>query len=599
MIIVDVAQVLANHDGGTGPLQLRPLAALEPRREPYFALLCQPDGTIHASDARIGNSDPVAAAPMYAAFLTRAVSSQAQLVVTPEYSTPWSLIDEIARGTMRPPDGAVWVLGCESITPDELETRAAQINGNPGTRLLHEPFEAIQRAQRTFVDPVVFVFWAVDQSGSNVLSFLVQFKSVVSRDPDHVELRHLYLGKDVYKFTPQVGDISLITLICSDAFEFSNELVDLHYRNLLLLHIQLNQRPGHVDYAGYRLRLFAVASNSAVEVVCLDWSTAVAVEGGNGRWKSIAGSAWYVSPTCLTVADAEVNQLHKDGVYYSIVGDRWHVFYLNYSPHALLLRKVRVFSTGPQALAARLAPEVVERTVWNREQGAWLPGTADDGFTTFMEAYAPLRPALPELCGQDPLAVERALELLEGPDGNVAAWYALKELGSIRVGDEESIRRVTVIQETTAQRHGVIYRKKRARLAQTAVSVPGEPVDWPASLADLAAGFRFRWSAESPHDNVQAFAGGRPAAFVYLGENPETDTLSNAYAKLSKARKIHSYSQAVGTGNDPIDAATQAEDRLCVAYRTGQALAFYRPTGYASITDSAGAELDDITGEAE
>lgn len=191
---------------------------------------------------------------MYAAFLTRAVSSQAQLVVTPEYSTPWSLIDEIARGTMRPPDGAVWVLGCESITPDELETRAAQINGNPGTRVLHEPFEAIQRAQRTFVDPVVFVFWAIDQSGSNVLSFLVQFKSVVSRDPDHVELKHLYLGKDVYKFTPQVGDISLITLICSDAFEFSNELVDLHCRNLLLLHIQLNQRPGHIDYSGYRCR---------------------------------------------------------------------------------------------------------------------------------------------------------------------------------------------------------------------------------------------------------------------------------------------------------------------------------------------------------
>ena len=109
-------------------------------------------------------------------------------------------------------------------------------------QLIHEPFDPQQRAQRVFVDPVLFAFWAVNAEGADILCLLVQFKTVVSRDPDHVELQSLYCGTRVYKFTAQPGDVSLITLICSDAFEFTNELVDAHCMNLLL-HIQLNQRP--------------------------------------------------------------------------------------------------------------------------------------------------------------------------------------------------------------------------------------------------------------------------------------------------------------------------------------------------------------------
>jgi len=268
MNIVDVGQLLAQHDNGGDPLRMKRLAALEPRREPYFALLCQPHGTIRASAARIGNSDQQSVLSMYRAFLSDAVSSQAQLAITPEYSVPWALIDDIALGAVRPPQGVIWALGFESITPAELDALRAKIDGNAGVRLIHEPFDPQRRAQRTFVDPLVFVFWVVDHSNVDVLCLLVQFKTVVSRDPDHVELQSLYLGTSVYKFTAQAADVSLIVLICSDAFEFSNALVDAHCGNLLLVHVQLNQRPGYVDYAAYRSRLFSVASNSNVEVVC-------------------------------------------------------------------------------------------------------------------------------------------------------------------------------------------------------------------------------------------------------------------------------------------------------------------------------------------
>jgi hypothetical protein len=598
MNVVQVAELLANHGNRGDALRMRRLTALDPRPDPYFALLCQPDGTIHASAARIGNSDGRGVLPMYRAFLNHAVDSQAQLAITPEYSMPWALVREILAGAARPPLGSLWVLGCESITPAELDALQLEleINGNSGVRLIHEPFDPQRKAQKVFVDPIVFVFWAVDGASADVLCLLVQFKTVVSRDPDHAELQSLYLGTDVYKFTAHAGDVSLLALICSDAFEFTDALVNEHCNDLLLVHVQLNQRPGYVDYSAYRSRLFSVASNNNIEVVCLNWAADVLVEGGASPWNSIAGSAWYIAPRGVTTVDADVNQLHHDGMYYSVVGERWQAFYLNYGPHTLLLRKQAVFARGPQVLAPRIAPQVVERRVWSAKGAAWTAVKADDGFGTFIQAYAALRKTLPQMCEQDPLAVERALELLEGPLGNVDEWYTLRELNALKVADEESIRLVTVSQETDARRRGVAFRRERARCAQAAVTIPGQAVTWPTPVVDLAAGFRYRWAIADPHSNVEPVAGGKPAAFVFLGDDPEADTLANIYAKISKARKVHACIASVKAGLDPSDAASQAEDRLCVVYRQNHALQFYRPAGYASITDPAGAHVDDIGG---
>ena len=193
--------------------------------------------------------------------------------------------------------------------------------------------------------------------------------------------------------------------------------------------------------------------------------------------------------------------------------------------------------------------------------------------------------------------MERALELLEGPQGQVSDWYRLKGLYALRVAEEESLRRVTVSQENDVARQGVAFRRRRVRCAQTAATVPGQAVTWPRPVADLAAGFRYRWTEAEPHSNVEPLAGGRPAALVYLGEDPEADTVTNIYAKLTKARRIHAFTASVQADVDPSDAVSLAQDRLCVVYRENHTLRFYRPAGYASITDPAGVQADDIAGD--
>jgi predicted amidohydrolase len=590
MQIIDVEQFLAQHDVAN-PLRPLSIAVLDPRREPYQALLCQPHGTIHASHNRICNSDSAASAQMYLALLQEAIDRQSQLVVTPEYSVPWGVIGDIARGPLRPPMGSLWALGSESITPDELEALRASLANQNDVRLLHEALDPQQRVQRSFIDPLVYLFWARTQADATVLCVLVQFKTVPCRDDDHVELRSLYLGRNVYRFRNRQPSVQLIGIICSDAFDFNDALVDANCADVLLLHVQLNKNPANPVYSAYRSRFYAVAGNNNAEVVCLNWSAGVRIEGMAGPWNEIAGSGWYVSPKSNPVDDADVNRLHHDGVYYSLVEKRWHGFYLNYSAHFIVIEKQRVFSTGPQVLAPRLAPHVIARCAWNEQTKVWATSTADDGFGAFLQGYQPLDATLPTMCRQDPLAVERAMELLEGTDGSPSDWYALKQLRALRVADEESLRRVTVSQETDRFRAGVGFRRERARKAMIAVGIPGQPMRWPGGATDLANGFRYRWAAAEPHCNVEPLNGtSGPATFVFLGDEPDQDALSSVYAKLSKALRADAAQKRVaGTSNvDP----SQAADRLCVVYRRNNVLQSHRPS--ASISDPADGNEDDI-----
>ena len=175
------------------------------------------------------------------------------------------------------------------------------------------------------------------------------------------------------------------------------------------------------------------------------------------------------------------------------------------------------------------------------------------------------------------------MELLEGTDGGPSDWYTLKQLQALRVADEESLRRVTVSQESNRFRLGVKFRRDRARKAMIAVGIPGQPMRWPGGAADLASGFRYRWTASEPHCNVEPLNGtSGPATFVFLGDEPDQDALMSVYAKLSKALRADT-AQKRAVRNLESRFQSQAADRLCVVYRRNNILQSHRPS--ASITE--------------
>lgn len=599
--IVNVEEILKNR--APRPLTLVSLHALDPVREPYRAILLQPEGVVEASHERVGFADRAFGHALCDGFLATAVSTKADLAIAPEYCVPWSTIDEVVQGNYRPEPGCIWALGCESIPPADLQTMAQRHNEG-GERFFYcEPLDARQIEQKRYVDPLLYVFWANDDHGTAVLCLLVQVKTVACRDYRDVEQTSLCVGRAVYAFNRGLGKIGLLSIICSDAFDFT-PYVDEFHLNCLLIHIQLNPKPAHADYAAYRMRLCSIGSNSHVELICLNWAQNIKELQAPGKyvdWKNVAGSAWYVSPAKFSADDAIIDDLHKHGLYYSLLKQRWHSFFLNYEGQILLLRKQKLMFPGEQAIVPKSCVSVIDRWTWSNAKGAWGAGAAaNDGFSVALLNYTAIAGPLQLASQASPLAVERALEILVGPKGNPTSWFVVNELDAMHLDlDEESIRRVTVHQEVEPSRPGVLFRKQRLQRAQDAVSLPGNNVPWPVPLRDLEQGFRLGWTHSNPHHNVVPVAGNRGSAtLVYLADEADAAAIERVHQKLRQGLVNHATAASKGkSAQDLTDDIVRCQDRLCIVFRRGIAFGACGPEGLNVFDRPADESPVDIAGD--
>jgi hypothetical protein len=158
-------------------LIMSPLKALVPDESLYELLLIQPSGKITAGSDGVRNSDAATAAGKFKDFLIRASNLKVDLAVAPEYSCPWVVVEESINAGRVPGEGALWLLGCESITPEGLAELAGRCGG---VKWVYEPVAATATAK--FLDPVYYLFRASDVSGRSQVVALVQFKGQLMSD---------------------------------------------------------------------------------------------------------------------------------------------------------------------------------------------------------------------------------------------------------------------------------------------------------------------------------------------------------------------------------------------------------------------------------
>lgn len=101
-------------------LRQSPLGMLKPDCTVYDVMLYQHGGAIVADANGVFNDDQASATAKFASLFARASEQQPQLLATPEYSCPWSVIVQMIQSNHWPAAGKVWVIGCEAICPDEL-----------------------------------------------------------------------------------------------------------------------------------------------------------------------------------------------------------------------------------------------------------------------------------------------------------------------------------------------------------------------------------------------------------------------------------------------------------------------------------------------
>ncbi|MFY1875042.1 hypothetical protein ACOTF3_07030 [Achromobacter xylosoxidans] len=604
MEIIPVEQRL-NREGLEPPR----LNALQADDTLYTVLAHQPLGHIRITPGSIGNANSVEAKQRTAAFLHLAATpgSQPDLVVSPEYSVPWEALLEAIEQGVAPEEGKLWALGCESLQLGELDSVRQRL----GERAVVLDDDVFPRARTTqqYRNPLVYAFLTNSRADQSVrLVLLVQYKTEPSGDPENTEATGMLPGVYIYAFGTQPSEVRLITLICSDVFGFRQELIDEYYKGLLLLHIQLNNSPRHLLYKKYRQELFAAAGET--ELLCLNWAdnvVSVDENGGNEhQWRNICGSAWYLCSTETNLSDDAILENHSLGIYYTRHEPiRAHAFQFHYRPRVFLFQATKVFHHAiPKPRSMRTGPKALKTFVWAQDQSRWVePRTVDefpdDGFCRQLEKVntddIPLDD-LHDLYRTGPIVVERAMAITAGQFGVPADWYSPARIDSMRLCEQEIVRRITVTQDPAAE--AVAFRDGRFALTGAVAQLRASDYAWPSSVEALRKGFKFNWLPKFPNRNVVA-EDGTLATVVHAGLVVDPQVLDRLDQKVRKAlagpppEPERELSQEQESRFLSQHYETRAE-RFCIIYMTGIGPKIYLSGRGISFTRLSGQSAVDI-----
>lgn len=524
------------------------LEVLKPTEESYRALLLQPSGPFLGDETRIGPADLDFADQQAMRLLEMAVKGGHHLVVTPEYYLPIKTLLKCVEGDIFPASDALWVLGCESMTPNQLSEFKATALQTGKCDVFFEEDDAAQK-QGTYFDPVAYCFVAKEQeSGNERRVVLFQFKTISSKDDHYFENKVLRKGKFIYQFHGPKDRLSLSTIICSDAFAIAEDM-DLLLQlteKATLLHIQLNPKPRHPNYLKYHVETFSRHIRSSnCDIVCLNWAENMVFmehpEGKKHEWNNETGSAWYLPHDRCSSDDAEVESNERKGLYYSKHRRDRHVLQFHYAPAVFELTVPKVEHTGLQLHANSTGPTLDARYTWDAKVMAWVEQTdcADTGLAQLFSSNEDVKVAFAVLETEvNYLRVERAVALSCGLTNGKENWYDAAELPSLRIGDDELPQRVTVRLERDRQTQVARHNRVQAVAALHHLLANAASENLPLTIRDLVGGgAHIHWSRKSPHTNIVK-DGHQPALVSFLGFNPQpneiTDTCDAAYEILRK-----------------------------------------------------------------
>jgi hypothetical protein len=577
MPVKDVQEVLTDHMLWTPDLEM-----LRPTEKSYTCLLLQPSGPIFANNDRIGNLDTESAAVKSRNFLELAQAQGAHLAVTPEYYLPWSVLRNAIEDNVVPEADALWVLGCESITPDNLSAFKQEIDES--CLVIYEPFDTLP-ANGVLLDPVVHLFCAKSEGDATRLVALVQFKTCPSRDNVFFEQGVLKRGTIIYRFRGVSGHLSTTTVICSDAFSLSNGLIGELIDRSTIIHIQLNPDPRNTAYRAYRKQTFETNSKfSDCHIVCLNWAQNIEQHGDAGvahaHWNNIAGSTWYCPEDGCSLDDNIIVPNHKKGLFYTCLKqEHRHALLFHYDEAVFELRVPKLLTTGQELLANRNGPSAIRRYMWADHGDEWtvVNDQPDTGFEALLQTNPEAEVALTDtITNTDVLGIERILALSAGTISGMEHWYLANNIDSCQMEPDEVVLRITVAQDHCLKASDFRHHRlaRFADLHHMVINTDTE--DWPTQIKGINNHARLVWSNGNPHFNVMSDSG-QPTLIVNLGESPPPDRLEDVPDMLCQLLRL---------------AGGINEKRLCIVYRHHGEQKFASIPGLTRYDDAQGDATD-------
>ena len=512
--LVDIQSVFEEHD-----LQLPKLNVLTPDSKLYDVLAIQPTGEIETNATFIGHTNRTVAEVKFSEFLRLALDKNCDLALSPEYSCPWHVLEAAIAQHSLPKMGKMWILGCESITRDQLHQFIVKhqdivwITGD------------IPSGAGQFLDVLAYVTKAKSTAGDVKDVITLQFKTTPMGGNDTFERTHLVCGNLIYYWHNPTDVIRLVSLICSDALEFDEAArakCGFAIHPYIIFHAQLIQNPRHPDISAYRGQLFSQDVSKEIEILALNWARGFTLP--DEEPSQYGGSAIYTKSPQFDTADNRLEANHQKGLYYAHwYARRTELCLLSLNEHVFSFRMPKIRHNGPASSSQRTGPEMCSLLQWDCEKETWLDScNPDDGFAELCESFA--EPTCDYCLASSHTAVDRerlfvisAGKLLASKD-----WHKVGLLASYKAELDECSKRITFTHEQAITSHDFRIRCLE-RYIKLRMTVLTNPANFPPNIQDLSNDWRlhpphdengFRFNLVSPSTNKTG------ATVIFVGVTP-------------------------------------------------------------------------------
>lgn len=293
------------------------------------------------------------------------------LLLTPEYSMPYSVLEEIVNNIkLRPDYGKLWCLCFQGITVQDFGKR---IKGFKAKSIVIE--EAIKNITgKKFVNALFYIFINDD----NKLILVPQIKVHSMADANlECEKSGMSYGEIVFKFGKDKKN-QLLTLMCADVFGTKSCEIINGNENIILLHPQLNSKPRHEDFCQLRNESYSqnefkdmvyITANWAKGTVLLNEDDVKCIEVKN-PWTAI----YRKKDDCTWIEDEK--SLREDnlqkaigfayyekkrlGVWYNYTSEIMHIMYIKSPTYKGIIS------------ANKINPDVKVEEVYLRDGSTWI-----------------------------------------------------------------------------------------------------------------------------------------------------------------------------------------------------------------------------------
>lgn len=506
------------------------LICLRQDHEIYKTLLLQLVGKIEYDVDGIRLTDKNLATTKFNLFIEKAINESVDLAITPEYSCPWACIETFIEENKLPEEGKIWILGCESIKPNELSELVSRHQNI--VWIYDEALVAQKIAENKFFDPVCLLLKTNNDNGEIKDVIIVQFKTCNSAEI--WERDNFIHGNIIYSVENRINSTKLLTFICSDTLQnIDFNTVNNSYfvgQPLLIIHIQLNQKPFDSAYKRYRNMIYSYGNKDDYnrEVICLNWARNVTFDDENGNqieFNKYGGSSFYCKTSQIDIKDSRINDNHKKGLYYTTWKNmRSHVSFLNYEEYVFLIENTKPSQILSEAvLCIRTGPKVIKTFQWNN---LWVETpTVSDGFAQVCSEVDGGTGNLSCLTNNPNFTdVERIIQLSSGDidESTKENWSKIFNLFSFQIGDTEFNNRNTFTQDPDIDANN--KRRGRIRKYHFLKNIVSNPLQVPEAFANSMLKFDSAVSSKNIYLlNLHSDLTGRKGTAIYLGDKTQAE----------------------------------------------------------------------------